>query len=78
MKIDKENKENKYEKYSWRHAKASIKSWKAWICRAKIKSLFGNCLDGSDVGVRLDTYMFAVPVDGVGKAWKVEYCYIVE
>lgn len=42
------------------------------------KSLFGNCLDGSDAGVRLDIYMFAVPEDGVGKAWKVEYCYIVE
>lgn len=31
-------------------------------------SLFGNCLDGRDLGVRLDWYM----ADG----WKVDYCYI--
>lgn len=28
-------------------------------------SLFGNCLDGTDQGVRLDWYN-----------WKVEYCYM--
>ena len=33
-------------------------------------SLFGNCLDGVDLGVRLDHYMY----DG----WKVDYCYITE
>lgn len=32
------------------------------------KSLFGNCLDGTDDGVRLDLYM---------PKWKAEYCYIV-
>ncbi|MGX8833952.1 hypothetical protein ACWG0P_07035 [Amedibacillus sp. YH-ame6] len=32
-------------------------------------SLFGNCLDGKDMGVRLDHYMY----DG----WKIEYCYVV-
>jgi hypothetical protein len=35
-------------------------------------SLFGNCLDGKDNGVRLDNYMSGK--DG----WKVERCYIVE
>lgn len=33
-------------------------------------SLFGDCLDYKDLGVRLDVYMY----DG----WKVEYCYIEE
>lgn len=31
-------------------------------------SIFGDCLDGTDLGVRLDWYMY----DG----WKVEYCYL--
>ena len=35
-------------------------------------SLFGNCLDGKDDGVRLDHYMNAEK-----GGWKVEYCYIV-
>lgn len=33
-------------------------------------SLFGNALDGTDNGVRLDIYM--------GDGWKVDYCYIVK
>ena len=33
-------------------------------------SLFGNCLDGVDLGVRLDWYM--------ADSWEVDYCYIVE
>lgn len=32
-------------------------------------SLFGNCLDGKDVGVRLDWY--------IGE-WVVDYCYLEE
>ena len=32
-------------------------------------SLFGDCLDGSDLGVRLDIYI------GSGD-WHVEYCYM--
>jgi len=36
-------------------------------------SIFGDCLDGDDLGVRLDWYMH----DEV-KPWKVEYCYIME
>lgn len=39
-------------------------------------SLFGNCLDGTDQGVRLDLYMKALPEDGLGKRWIVDYCYI--
>ena len=32
-------------------------------------SIYADCLDGKDEGVRLDWYM------GI---WKIEYCYIVE
>ena len=31
-------------------------------------SLFGDCLDGTDNGVRLDWY--------IGDGWKVDYCYV--
>lgn len=41
-------------------------------------SLFGSCLDGTDNDVRLDLYMHAMPEDGLGKAWSVDYCYIIE
>ena len=40
------------------------------------KSLFGNCLDGTDDGVRLDWYMSIPPNEG--KRWKPEYCYIAK
>lgn len=33
-------------------------------------SIFADCLDERDLGVRLDLY--------IPKEWKVEYCYIVE
>ena len=33
-------------------------------------SLFGNCLDGKDLGVRLDVYIY--------EGWKPEFCYITE
>lgn len=33
-------------------------------------SLYADCLDGIDLGVRLDWY--------ISDGWKVEYCYIVE
>ncbi|MEC2463454.1 hypothetical protein P9X10_00885 [Bacillus cereus] len=39
-------------------------------------SLFGNCLDGTDDGVRLDIYMKRLPEEG--KRWLVEYCYITK
>jgi len=35
--------------------------------------LYGNCLDGRDLSVRLDRFMFAER-----NAWPVDYCYIVE
>jgi hypothetical protein len=33
-------------------------------------SLYGDCLDGKDSGVRLDQYLY--------NGWKVDYCYITE
>lgn len=36
------------------------------------KSLSGDCLDGTDLGVRLDWYM------GGKDGWKVEYCYLID
>ena len=35
-------------------------------------SIFGDCLDGRDLGVRLDWYMKDK------NPWKVEYCYLLE
>jgi len=35
--------------------------------------LIGNCLDGRDLNVRLDSYMYADR-----HAWPVDYCYILE
>ena len=44
-------------------------SWGKWFKSGMIgKSLIGNCLDGTDNGVRLDWY--------IGE-WEVERCYIV-
>lgn len=36
-------------------------------------SIFGDCLDGTDLGVRLDWYMRASE-----NPWKVDYCYLIE
>lgn len=33
-------------------------------------SLLGNCLDGKDLGVRLDNYMYG--------GWIIDYCYFVK
>ena len=38
-------------------------------------SIFGSCLDGTDVGVRLDEYMKAEK--GGPNGWTVEYCRIL-
>lgn len=38
-------------------------------------SLFANCLDGTDQGVRLDWYM---EYYGNKPGWKVDYCYLIE
>lgn len=37
-------------------------------------SIFADCLDGTDPGVRLDWYINP----GTAGSWKVEYCYIKE
>jgi hypothetical protein len=39
-------------------------------------SLFGNCLDGKDNGVRLDIYMRLLPKEGT--RWIEDYCYITK
>ncbi len=36
-------------------------------------SIFADCLDGKDLGVRIDWYM-----RDDKKPWKVDYCYLVE
>ena len=36
-------------------------------------SIFADCLDGHDLGVRIDWYM-----RDTEKPWKVDYCYFVE
>lgn len=38
-------------------------------------SIFGSCLDGTDIGVRLEAYMAAEK--GGKDGWKVDYCYLV-
>lgn len=38
-------------------------------------SVFGECLDGSEDGVRLDWYMHA---DKPEERWQVDYCYILQ
>ena len=45
---------------------------KAWIDGMCSNSIFGDSLDLTDLGVRLDWYM-----SGEDR-WKVDYCYIVE
>lgn len=46
---------------------------KAFIPNMISNSIFADCLDGTDTGVRLDWYM-----RDKNKPWEVEYCYIVE
>lgn len=43
-------------------------SQKAFRHSACSNSIWADCLDGKDLGVRIDLYMY----DG----WKVEYCYL--
>ena len=43
---------------------------KAFLPNQLSNSIFADCLDGKDLGVRLDWYM--------GTDWKVEYCYLLE
>ena len=46
---------------------------KAFLPNQCSNSIFADCLDGTDNGVRLDWYMHDPKMP-----WKVEYCYIVE
>lgn len=62
------------EEYSEESRSYEIKS-NANTFRDKISnSLFANCLDGTDQGVRLDWYMEDY---GNKDGWKVDYCYLV-
>lgn len=45
---------------------------KAFIAGMCSNSIFANCLDGTDSGVRLDWYIYNE------NGWKVDYCYLVE
>lgn len=46
---------------------------KAFLANQCSNSIFANCLDGTDLGVRIDWYMHDREMP-----WKVEYCYLVE
>lgn len=46
---------------------------KAFLPNQLGNSIFGDCLDENDLGVRLDWYMHDDE-----KPWKVEYCYLIE
>lgn len=45
---------------------------KAFFPNMSSNSIFADCLDGKDLGVRLDWYM------GGKDGWKVDYCYLLE
>lgn len=46
---------------------------KAFLPNQLGSSIFADCLDGSDLGVRIDWYM-----KDSKEPWKVDYCYIKE
>lgn len=46
---------------------------KAFLPNQNSNSIFANCLDGTDDGVRIDWYMHDKEMP-----WKVEYCYLME
>ena len=45
---------------------------KAFLPNQISNSIFGDCLDNCDLGVRLDWYMHGE------NRWKVDYCYLIE
>lgn len=45
---------------------------KAFLPNQNSNSIFADCLDNKDLGVRLDWYMRDK------NPWKVEYCYLLE
>ena len=48
---------------------------KAFWSRTGSRSIFADCLDGSDQGVRLDWYLAE---EGNPGGWKVQNCYVLE
>ena len=46
---------------------------KAFLPNQCSNSIFADCLDGKDLNVRLDWYMYDEK-----KPWKVDYCYLVD
>lgn len=65
--------------YSLESRSYAISSGENYFQSDKISnSLYGDCLDGSENGVRLDLYIHSVPEDNIGKPWIVDYCYIVD
>lgn len=46
---------------------------KAFIPNQCGNSIFADCLDGKDLGVRIDWYIHDPKMP-----WKVEYCYLLE
>lgn len=48
---------------------------KAFLPNANGYSIYANCLDGLDSGVRLDWYMEA---EGIKNGWKIETCWVEE
>lgn len=46
---------------------------KAFLANQSSNSIFADCLDGTDDGVRIDWYMHDKE-----RPWKVEYCYLLE
>lgn len=44
---------------------------KGFLPSQSSNSIFADCLDGKDLGVRLDWYMYDE------EPWKVEYCYLL-
>ena len=60
-------------KYSLKERSYLVCKDNKWFNPAMIgRSLYGNCLDGKDKGVRLDWYMYDEK-----KPWIVDYCYII-
>ena len=65
------------EEYSEESRSYKISSDAKYFDGSKIgNSLFGECLDGTDSGVRLDWYMKALPEETT--RWVVDFCYITE
>ena len=60
--------DNFLQEYTLKERSYTVSSNSNYFDRNKIStSLIGDCLDGKDIGVRLDLY-----------GWEVEYCYIIE